>query len=122
MNLCEIHPKNVYKWFMEMYIDSSDWVMTPNVYSMGLYADGGIMATKPYICGSNYILKMMDFKKGDWCMTLDGLYWRFINKHKKFFKSNPRLSMMTIMLEKMKISRKEELFFHADKFIKEHTD
>jgi deoxyribodipyrimidine photolyase-related protein len=55
-------------------------------------------------------------------MTLDGLYWRFINKHKKFFKSNPRLSMMTIMLEKMKISRKEELFFHADKFIKEHTD
>ena len=121
MNLCEIHPKNVYKWFMEMYVDSSDWVMTPNVYSMGLYADGGIMATKPYICGSNYILKMMDFKKGDWCMTLDGLYWRFINKHKKFFKSNPRLSMMTIMLEKMKTSRKEELFFHADKFIKEHT-
>ena len=121
MNLCEIHPKNVYKWFMEMYVDSSDWVMTPNVYSMGLYADGGIMATKPYICGSNYILKMMDFKKGDWCMTLDGLYWRFINKHKKFFKSNPRLSMMTIMLEKMKPSRKEELFFHADKFIKEHT-
>lgn len=121
MNLCEIHPKNVYKWFMEMYSDSSDWVMTPNIYSMGLYADGGIMATKPYICGSNYILKMMDFKKGDWCITLDGLYWRFINKHKKFFKSNPRLSMMTIMLEKMKTSRKEELFFHADKFIKEHT-
>ena len=64
MNLCEIKPRDAYKWFMELYIDSSDWVMTPNVYSMGLFADGGIMATKPYICGSNYILKMMNFKKG----------------------------------------------------------
>ena len=63
MNLCEIKPRDAYKWFMELYIDSSDWVMTPNVYSMGLFADGGIMATKPYICGSNYILKMMNFKK-----------------------------------------------------------
>ena len=121
MNLCEIHPKIIYNWFMEMYIDSSDWVMTPNVYSMGLFADGGIMATKPYLCGSNYILKMMDFKKGDWCKILDGLYWRFINKHIKFFKSNPRLSMMAVILDKMDIKRKKELFSLADNFIKQNT-
>ena len=122
MNLCEIHPKHVYNWFMEMYIDSSDWVMTPNVYSMGLFADGGIMATKPYLCGSNYILKMMNFKKGDWCKTLDGLYWRFIDKHIKFFKSNPRLSMMAVILEKMDINKKNEIFNLAETFIKENTE
>ena len=61
MNLCEINPKQVYKWFMEMFVDSSDWVMSPNVYGMGLFSDGGIFATKPYICGSSYFLKMMHF-------------------------------------------------------------
>ena len=121
MNVCEINQKIVYNWCMEMYIDSSDWVMTPNVYSMGLFADGGIMATKPYLCGSNYILKMMNFKKGDWCKIMDGLYWRFIDKHIKFFKSNPRLSMMAVMLEKMNISKKTEIFNLANTFIKENT-
>ena len=43
MNLSEINPKEVYKWFMEMFIDSSDWVMSPNVYGMGLFSDGGIL-------------------------------------------------------------------------------
>ena len=57
MNLCEIKPKIVYKWFMEMFVDSSDWVMVPNVYGMGLFSDGGIFATKPYICGSSLIHK-----------------------------------------------------------------
>ena len=45
-----------------------------------------IFATKPYICGSSYFLKMMDFKKGEWCNVMDGLYWNFINKNRKFFK------------------------------------
>ena len=85
----EIHPKQVYKWFMEMFVDSSDWVMSPNVYGMGLFSDGGIFATKPYICGSSYFLKMMHFKKGEWCDVMDGLYWKFIDGHKKFFLKKP---------------------------------
>ncbi len=121
MNLCEISPNDVYKWFMELYIDSSDWVMTPNVYSMGLFADGGIMATKPYICGSNYILKMMDFQKGDWCDTFDGLYWRFIDKNRSFFKTNPRLNMMINLFDKMKKDRKEKILLKANQFLKENT-
>ena len=86
MNLCEIHPKKVFltSWFMEMFMDSSDWVMSPNVYGMGLFSDGGTFATKPYICGSAYFLNDA-FKKGDWCNIMDGLYWRFIEKNKKFF-------------------------------------
>jgi len=121
MNLCEINPKEVYKWFMEMFVDSSDWVMAPNVYGMGLYSDGGIFATKPYICGSSYFLKMMDFKKGEWCNTMDGLYWNFINKNRKFFLKNPRLSMMVRVFDKMKNERKKLILKAAQQFIKQNT-
>lgn len=117
MLLTEIHPHEVHKWFMEMYCDSSDWVMGPNVFGMGQFSDGGIFATKPYICGSNYYLKMSDYKKGDWCQTVDGLYWRFIDKHKKFYQSNPRMAVMVKSLEKMDKSRKKEIFKAAESFI-----
>ena len=121
MNLCEIKPIIVYKWFMEMFVDSSDWVMVPNVYGMGLFSDGGIFATKPYICGSSYFMKMMDFKKGDWCNIMDGLYWRFINRNRNFFLKNPRLSMMVRVFDKMKSDRKKLILSEADKFIKQNT-
>ena len=122
MNLCEVKPVYVYKWFMEMFVDSSDWVMVPNVYGMGLFSDGGIYATKPYICGSSYILKMMDFKRGDWCNTMDGLYWRFIDRNREFFIKNPRLSMMVYVFHKMKDERKKLILSEADKFIKRNTN
>jgi deoxyribodipyrimidine photolyase-related protein len=121
MNLCEVKPTYAYKWFMEMFVDSSDWVMVPNVYGMGLFSDGGIFATKPYICGSNYILKMMDFKKGDWCNTMDGLYWRFIDRNREFFLKNPRLSMMVRVFDKMKEERKKLILSEAEKFIRQNT-
>ena len=121
MNLCEIKPNIVYKWFMEMFVDSSDWVMVPNVYGMGLFSDGGIFATKPYICGSSYFMKMMDFKKGEWCNTMDGLYWRFINRNRSFFLKNPRLSMMVRIFDKMNSSRKKIILKEADRFIKQNT-
>ncbi len=122
MNLCEINPKEVYKWFMEMFVDSSDWVMSPNVYGMGLFSDGGIFATKPYICGSSYFLKMMHFKKGPWCEVMDGLYWKFIDRHKKFFLKNYRLAMMVRISEKMNKERKLKIFKAANNFIKENTN
>lgn len=121
MNLCEIKPTIVYKWFMEMFVDSSDWVMVPNVYGMGLFSDGGIFATKPYICGSAYFMKMMDFKKGEWCNVMDGLYWRFIDRNRKFFLKNPRLSMMVRIFDKMKPERKKLILTEAEKFIKQNT-
>ena len=121
MNLCEIRPKTVYKWFMEMFVDSSDWVMVPNVYGMGLFSDGGIFATKPYICGSSYFMKMMDFKREDWCNTMDGLYWRFINRNRNFFLKNPRLSMMVRVFDKMKTERKKLILSEAEKFINQNT-
>ncbi len=121
MNLCEIKPKEVYNWFMEMNMDSSDWVMMPNVYGMGLFSDGGIFSSKPYICGSSYIMKMMNFKKGEWNDVMDGLYWRFINKNRNFFLKNPRLSMMVRIFDKMKIERKNYILNEAEKFINKNT-
>ena len=61
MNMSGIDPDEIYKWFMEMFIDSSEWVMVPNVYGMGTFADGGTFATKPYICGSSYMLRIFYF-------------------------------------------------------------
>jgi len=119
--LCEIDPANIYKWFMEMYVDSSDWVMVPNVFGMATFADGGLMSTKPYTCGSNYLLKMSDYKKGPWCDVVDGLYWRFIEKHKAFYKSNSRLSFQVKLLERMKIDRKNKISESASLFLKNHT-
>ena len=121
MNLCEIKPIEVYNWFMEMFVDSSDWVMSPNVYGMGLFSDGGIFSTKPYICGSSYFMKMMNFKKGNWNDIMDGLYWRFIDKNRNFFQSNPRLNMMVSIYDKMNTERKNHILKKANQFIRDNT-
>lgn len=121
MTLCEIRPTSAHRWFMEMFVDSSEWVMGPNVYGMGLYSDGGIFATKPYICGSNYLRKMSDYPKGDWCDTVDGLYWRFIDKHRDFFAGNPRLALMPRALDRLDPQRRERIFVAAEEFIETHT-
>lgn len=118
MLLCEIHPQEVHKWFMEMFVDSADWVMGPNVYGMGQFSDGGIFATKPYISGSNYVLKMSDYKKGEWSEIWDGLFWRFIGKNAKFFARNPRMSMMAKTYEKMDPTKKKKLITDAETFLK----
>ena len=122
MNLAGIHPKEIYRWFMEMFVDSSDWVMVPNVFSMGTFSDGGIFATKPYICGSNYILKMSNFKKGEWCDIVDGLYWSFIERNMSEIKKNYRMSMMVNAYKKISEERKKTIFTKANKFIKNNSN
>ena len=117
MTLCGIHPQEAYRWFMEMYVDSADWVMGPNVYGMGIFSDGGVFASKPYICGSNYLLKMSDYRRGDWCDIVDGLYWRFIDTHRDFFSGNPRLALMTRSLDRMDGERRTRIFGLAEAFI-----
>ena len=121
MNMSEIHPDEINKWFMEMYIDSSDWVMIPNVYGMATYSDGGLMSTKPYTCGSNYILKMSNYSRGEWCDIVDGLYWRFTDKHRSFYEKNARMSFLTRTLDRMNPERKSLIFNKANKFIKNTT-
>ena len=111
MMLCEFDPDEVYQWFMELFIDAYDWVMVPNIYGMSQFSDGGLMATKPYISGSNYLMKMSNYKKGPWQETWDGLFWRFMDTHRDFFLSNPRLGMLVRMYDKMPAEKKEK---HAE--------
>ncbi|MEY3152577.1 MAG: hypothetical protein RLZZ333_1174, partial [Bacteroidota bacterium] len=119
MLLCEINPDHVYQWFMEMYIDAYDWVMVPNVYGMSQFSDGGMITSKPYIAGSNYLMKMGDFKKGDWQGIWDGLFWRFLSTHRTVFSRNPRWAMLLKTWDKMDETKKTSHLQKAEKFLKE---
>ncbi len=137
MLLSEYHPHQVYQWFMELFIDSYDWVMVPNVYGMSQFCDGGLITTKPYFSGSNYLLKMSDYPKlkpgpkkliqeismnsnvssstlfddfdTNWQELWDALFWRFIDKNRQYFQSNPRLGMMVITYDKMNTEKRARL-------------
>ncbi|UCE94635.1 MAG: cryptochrome/photolyase family protein, partial [Flavobacteriaceae bacterium] len=111
-------PDEVYRWFMELFIDAYDWVMVPNVYGMSQFSDGGVFATKPYISGSNYLKKMSDYKPGDWTATWDGLFWRFIDQHQDFFKGNPRISMLYYSYQRMTVEKREAHLKTAETFLK----
>jgi deoxyribodipyrimidine photolyase-related protein len=99
-----INPQEVNDWYHFGYIDALDWVVTPNVLGLSLYADGGMIATKPYASSAGYIQKMSNYCKScpynpktttdkDSC-PFNSLYWDFIDKNKNIFKKNPRMSLM----------------------------
>jgi deoxyribodipyrimidine photolyase-related protein len=117
MLMCDISPTESYQWFMDMFVDSAEWVMLANVFGMSQFSDGGVFATKPYISGSNYILKMSDWKRGDWCETWDGLYWRFLLRHRETFAKNPRMTPMYGLLDRMDEEKRTRLLGRAEKFI-----
>ena len=119
MVLCEIEPNAVYRWFMELFIDAYDWVMVPNVYGMSQFADGGILSTKPYISGSNYITKMSDYKKGPWQDIWDALFWRFLNKHREVFLRNPRMGMLIRTYDKWPEEKRNAVHTTAEHFLQQ---
>lgn len=121
MLLAGIAPRHAYRWFMSMYVDAYGWVMEPNVYGMALYSDGGLFATKPYICASSYLLRMSDYKRGDWCDTVDGLYWSFVEQQRTFFDRQPRLRVTVGALDRMDLARRARIFAAADRFRAAHT-
>lgn len=93
MCLQRVHPDEVWEWFMALFVDAYDWVMVPNVYAMSQFAAGDAVTTKPYVSGSNYLRKMSDLPKGDWCEAWDGLYWTFVSDHRDVFEANHRAGM-----------------------------
>lgn len=111
-NLAGINPKEVNDWFNIMFIDSHDWVVTPNVIGMALYADGGQMATKPYISSGAYIHKMGDHcehcyydvkqKTGEKACPFNALYWDYIERHQEKLSNNPRMGIPLASYKKMK--------------------
>lgn len=117
MLLCEFDPDEVYRWFMEFFIDAFDWVMVTNIYGMSQFADGGMMSTKPYVGGSNYLMKMSDYPKGEWQETWDALFWRFLDVHREVFLKNPRLGMLVKTYDKWPEEKKVTMKLKAEKFI-----
>ncbi|MEL7219748.1 MAG: cryptochrome/photolyase family protein, partial [Bacteroidota bacterium] len=109
--------REVYRWFMELFIDAYDWVMVPNVYGMSQFADGGLFATKPYISGSNYIRKMSNYPKGEWQATWDGLFWRFMHVNRDFFLKNPRLGMLVRTFDKMDEAKRAAHLQQAEAYL-----
>jgi deoxyribodipyrimidine photolyase-related protein len=99
--LAGIEPGAVNDWFSALYVDAYEWVMLPNVLGMGLYADGGKTATKPYIASANYIRRMSDYcsscrfdpgsRTGSQACPYNYLYWNFILENEATLLANPRM-------------------------------
>jgi deoxyribodipyrimidine photolyase-related protein len=102
--LAGIEPKQVSAWFLIVYADAYEWVETPNVIGMGLFADGGLMASKPYAAGGAYINRMSDYcrgcaydvkkRTGDGACPFNSLYWDFLARNREQLGRNHRLLRM----------------------------
>jgi deoxyribodipyrimidine photolyase-related protein len=108
MFLLQTDPKEVYRWFMSLSIDSYDWVMVPNVYGMSQYSCEDIMTTKPYISGSNYVRKMSNYSKNEWCEIWDALYWNFIIENIDKLSENYRMGMIVNRAKNFSKEKKSE--------------
>ncbi|WDE95314.1 cryptochrome/photolyase family protein [Lentisphaera profundi] len=129
--LMGINPIQVHEWYLAVYDDAYEWVELPNTYGMALYADGGLLATKPYAASGNYINKMSDFckncsykvkeKSGEDACPFNYLYWYFLDRNKDKLKNNHRLFMPLRNLEKMSAEKKQLLIEDAEKFIAQNS-
>jgi len=126
-NLTMTNPIELHHWFWLAYIDAYEWVELPNVLGMSTYADGGILASKPYVSGGNYIQKMSNCcsqchydvkqKTGESACPFNYLYWHFIDRFREDFKENGRVSLMVSMFDKKSEAEKEEIKRSALEFI-----
>ncbi len=109
--LLGVHPKEVHAWYLSMYVDAVEWVELPNVIGMSQFADGGLMASKPYIATGKYIDRMSNYCKGcrfkpdqshgqDAC-PFTTLYWDFLIHHESSMSKNPRMVMQVRNLKRM---------------------
>lgn len=103
-----ISPVEMYNWFLSMYVDAYDWVMYGNVFSM-LYADGGKYMSRPYFSSHNYIVKMSNFKVGDWCDKWDAYYHKFLIEKKKLLLKQYFVSRWVKFADKDLASRAVEI-------------
>lgn len=125
--LAGIDPQAVNEWFLSTYIDAYEWVMLPNVFGMGLYADGGLTATKPYAASANYIRKMSDYcagcsfdqkqRSGDTACPFNYLYWNFIIRNLEKLKLNPRMAMSLLALKNLDPEQRNQVMKSAEIFL-----
>jgi deoxyribodipyrimidine photolyase-related protein len=117
--LTQIHPNEVDAWYLGVYIDAIEWVEMPNTRGMSQYADGGILATKPYVSSGSYINKMSNYcgncaykvkeKTSENACPFNSLYWHFLQEKQPYLQNNQRMQMMYALLNKMPESEKEAI-------------
>jgi deoxyribodipyrimidine photolyase-related protein len=126
--LAGVHPDELDKWYLGIYIDALDWVEITNTRGMSQFADGGIVGTKPYISSATYINKMSSYctgcfydkakKTGDKACPFNSLYWNFYDQREKKLSKNPRIGMMYNVWRKMQPEVKTQLLEQAQYYLK----
>lgn len=121
--LAGIHPDAVDQWYLGIYLDAVEWVEITNTRGMSQFADGGKIATKPYVSSANYINKMSDYcthcsydknkKVGDRACPFNSLYWHFCDRHRDQLENNPRIAMMVRTWDRMQPENREQLLQQA---------
>ena len=119
-----ISPQAVENWFHAVFIDAYDWVMQTNVIGMGLFADGGVLASKPYAASANYINKMSDYCKscvynhkeriGENACPFNFFYWDFLNRHKEKLQTQGRMGLILKHLDKMSSEELQSIHQQAE--------
>ncbi len=127
--LAQVHPDEVDNWYLGIYIDAFQWVEITNTRGMSQFADGGIMATKPYVSSANYINKMSDHcagcfynpKKriGEKACPFNSLYWNFHIQHEDKLRKNPRIGMVYRNLDKMDNIEKVRIISQAESYLEQ---
>ena len=127
--LAGISPAAVEAWYLLVYADAYDWVELPNTHGMALFADGGMMATKPYAASGAYINRMSDYcsncsysvtkKNGPKACPFNYLYWNFLAENEGRLKGNPRLSMPYRNLAKMDADKRRAIHEDSARFFRE---
>jgi len=125
--LAGIHPDDVDAWYLGVYIDAIQWVEITNTRGMSQFADGGLIASKPYVASAAYINKMSDYCKhckydykkryGENACPFNSLYWNFFDRNAEKLQSNPRIGMAYVTLKKMKPDEKEKIMAQAETYL-----
>lgn len=126
-NLTNTNPQQLNQWFYLAYVDAYEWVELPNVLGMSTFADGGILASKPYISGGNYINKMSNCctqckydikeKTGEKACPFNYLYWQFVDQHRESFAENGRVSFMVNTYDKKSADERQAIHQSSVNFI-----
>jgi deoxyribodipyrimidine photolyase-related protein len=115
--LLGVEPKQIHEWYLAVYVDAVEWVEVPNVVGMSQFADGGVMASKPYIASGKYVQRMSNYctgcrydpaeSTGDTACPFTTLYWDFLMRHEELLAASPRTVMQTKNLGRMTADEKK---------------